>query len=162
MAASSTNTRSSTYFSVRARVRSLTERGAKVSAIVVVFASWTTWPALIAACIEGAPVGSTPIIFTSGRNCLIAEDIPAIRPPPPMAINTQSTSGRSSNSSSPSVAVPWIVRSASKGCTYTMPSASPCSLARCSASFGLSPCRITVVPQALIRATRSALAVVGR
>ena len=37
-------------------------------------------------CIDAAPVGSTPIIFVFGDNCLKTEIKPEINPPPPIGI----------------------------------------------------------------------------
>ena len=75
-----------------------------------VFGSVTTWPASMDAFMEAAPIGSTPMTFTSGRDSLIAAT-PAARPPPPIGTSTVATSGRCSRISRPAVPCPAMIHS---------------------------------------------------
>ncbi len=66
---------------------------------------------------------STPTIFTSGRNSLMAQATPAINPPPPTGTTTASNCGHCSSNSRPMVPCPAMTAMSSKACRNVMAAA---------------------------------------
>ena len=85
ISSSSTVTTRSTNCWTCAKVRSPGRTGIRPSATVVgLRRASPDDPASTDAFIFAAPAGSTPITFTSGRDCLMAAATPAASPPPPI------------------------------------------------------------------------------
>ena len=86
------------------------------SAIVAPSFTVVTMPFLQETNMDGTDDAWTPIIFTFGRICLMAEATPEARPPPPTGMMTCSTSGTCSRISRPMVPCPAITSGSLKGC----------------------------------------------
>ena len=91
------------------------------SAIVSTFGRVTTSPALIDACIQLAPAGSTPITCILGLSSLASVDTPAASPPPPIGTSIISTVGSSLNISIAIVPCPVATVSSLNGWTNVAP-----------------------------------------
>ena len=91
-----------------------------------------------------------------GFSAFAATEMPAIRPPPPIAITSVSSDGSCSSISSPHVPCPATIASSSYGWTITRSRSAASTMPWAFASSNVSPSSTTSAPKRRVFATLTA------